>query len=86
MILSTLGLKEAHTQENLSASNTNSQYVDVFQDSTGYTNGNKYAYKCLVRICCVLFHHTTTNIDAGISGASLYGAVETIGSANHTGA
>jgi hypothetical protein len=36
--LSTLGLR-VHTQENLSASNTNSQYVDVFQDATGYTNG-----------------------------------------------
>ena len=35
--LSTLGLR-VHTQENLSASNTNSQYVDVFQDSTGVTN------------------------------------------------
>ena len=36
--LSTLGLR-VHTQENLSASNTNSQYVDVFQDDSGYTNG-----------------------------------------------
>ena len=36
--LSTLGLR-VHTQENLSASNTNSQYVDVFQDTSGYTNG-----------------------------------------------
>ena len=36
--LSTLGLR-VHTQENLSASNTNSQYVDVFQDASGYTNG-----------------------------------------------
>ena len=36
--LSTLGLR-VHTQENLSASNTNSQYVDVFQDATGFTNG-----------------------------------------------
>ncbi len=36
--LSTLGLR-VHTQENLAASNTNSQYVDVFQDGTGYTNG-----------------------------------------------
>ena len=36
--LSTLGLR-VHTQENLIASNTNSQYVDVFQDSSGYTNG-----------------------------------------------
>ncbi len=35
--LCTLGLR-VHTQENLSASNTNSQYVDVFQDSTGVTN------------------------------------------------
>ena len=46
--LSTLGLR-VHTQENLSASNTNSQYVDVFQDSTGITgltnttrNSNEY--------------------------------------------
>ena len=36
--LSTLGLR-VHTQENLNASNTNSQYVDVFQDDSGYTNG-----------------------------------------------
>ena len=36
--LSTLGLR-VHTQENLAASNTNSQYVDVFQDDSGYTNG-----------------------------------------------
>ena len=35
--LSTLGLR-VHTQENLAASNTNSQYVDVFQDATGITN------------------------------------------------
>ena len=35
--LSTLGLR-VHTQENLTASNTNSQYVDVFQDATGFTN------------------------------------------------
>ena len=34
--ISTLGLR-VHTQENLAASNTNSQYVDVFQDSTGIT-------------------------------------------------
>ena len=36
--ISTLGLR-VHTQENLNASNTNSQYVDVFQDTSGYTNG-----------------------------------------------
>ena len=35
--LSTLGLR-VHTQENLTASNTNSQYVDVFQDSSGISN------------------------------------------------
>ena len=35
--LSTLGLR-VHTQENLVASNTNSQYVDVFQDTSGITN------------------------------------------------
>ena len=35
--LSTLGLR-VHTQENLTASNTNSQYVDVFQDSSGVGN------------------------------------------------
>ena len=35
--LSTLGLR-VHTQENLTASSTNSQYIDVIQDSTGYTN------------------------------------------------
>ena len=34
--LSTLGLR-VHTQENLTASNTNSQYIDVFQDATGVT-------------------------------------------------
>ncbi len=36
--LSTLGLR-VHTQENLNASNTNSQYIDVFNDDSGYTNG-----------------------------------------------
>ena len=36
--LATLGLR-VHTQENLTNSNTNSQYVDVFQDATGFTNG-----------------------------------------------
>jgi len=36
--LSTLALREA-TQSNRVAVGTSSQYVDVFQDSTGYTNG-----------------------------------------------
>ena len=35
--LSTLGLR-VYTQENLTASNTNSQYVDVFQDSSAISN------------------------------------------------
>ena len=35
--LSTLGLR-VHTQENLNASNTNSMYVDVFQESSGITS------------------------------------------------
>ena len=46
--LSTLGLR-VHTQENLTASTTNSQFIDVFQDSTGVTgltnvvrNSNEY--------------------------------------------
>ena len=37
--LSTLGLR-VHTQENLNASNTNSQYIDVFQDAQD--SGNKW--------------------------------------------
>ena len=50
--LSTLGLR-VHTQENLNASNTNSQYVDVFNDDSGYTNGanterNSVAYLSIV--------------------------------------
>jgi len=36
--ISTLALRQA-SNENKSAYNTNSMYVDVFQDSTGYTNG-----------------------------------------------
>ena len=35
--ISTLALKEA-TTANRAASNTNSQYVDVFQDDSGFTN------------------------------------------------
>ncbi len=36
--ISTLAIRQA-SNENKSAYNTNSMYVDVFQDSTGYTNG-----------------------------------------------
>ena len=66
--LSTLGLR-VHTQENLAASNTNSQYVDVFQDSTGYTNGA----------------NTERNADeyvSSISGGALTGSYTNMSSAN----
>ena len=56
--LSTLGLR-VHTQENLSASNTNSQYVDVFQDATGYTNGADTARNAS--------EYISTNIPAGFA-------------------
>ena len=36
--ISTLALRQA-SNENKSAYNTNSMYIDVFQDATGYTNG-----------------------------------------------
>ena len=45
--LCTLGLR-VHTQENLSASNTNSQYVDVFQDDSGFTNISNVTRSSLV--------------------------------------
>ena len=66
--LSTLGLR-VHTQENLTASNTNSQYVDVFQDTSGYTNGAS----------------TERNADeyvSSISGGALTGSYTNMSSAN----
>ena len=66
--LSTLGLR-VHTQENLTASSTNSQYIDVFQDATGYTNGAS----------------TERNADeyvSSISGGALTGSYTNMSSAN----
>jgi len=60
--ISTLGLR-VHTQENLAASNTNSQYVDVFQDATGYTNGADTARNIGEFVSSV--SSTTTTADAG---------------------
>jgi len=60
--ISTLGLR-VHTQENLAASNTNSQYVDVFQDSTGYTNGANTTRTTDEYIASV--SSVTTSADAG---------------------
>ena len=78
--LSTLGLR-VHTQENLSASTTNSQYIDVFQDSTGITNLTNVTN---VSEYIASVYTQVDNIDAGISGAS-NAAVEN-NSSNHTGA
>ena len=60
--LSTLGLR-VHTQENLSASTTNSQYIDVFQDSTGITNltdtnRNTNEYMSTISLKSVLIYET----------------------------
>ena len=65
--LSTLGLR-VHTQENLSASTTNSQYIDVFQDSTGITSLTNVARTSDEYIASV--YSQTTNITDGIGGAS----------------
>jgi len=66
--LSTLGLR-VHTQENLSASNTNSQYVDVFQDNTGYTNGASTA-------------RSASEYISTITGGALTGSYTNMSSAN----
>ena len=66
--LSTLGLR-VHTQENLSASNTNSQYVDVFQDSTGYTNGANTERNASEYVASV----STTTFNPTVSGITVAG-------------
>ena len=63
--LSTLGLR-VHTQENLTASNTNSQYVDVFQDSTGVTNLTNCVRTSDEYIASV--YTAVTNLSGGING------------------
>ena len=60
--LSTLALREA-TQSNRVAVGTSSQYVDVFQDSTGYTNGADTARNIGEFVSSV--SSTTTTADAG---------------------
>ena len=89
--LSTLGLR-VHTQENLNASNTNSQYVDVFNDNSGYTNGANTA-----RNASEYVDTTTSSVQSQISfsGATATGnmtqeagiasAIDgTVGGANYT--
>ena len=66
--LSTLGLR-VHTQENLSASNTNSQYVDVFQDATGFTNGANCERNASEYVASV----STTTFNPTVSGISVAG-------------
>ena len=81
--LSTLGLR-VHTQENLSASSTNSQYIDVFQDSTGVTNLTNCVRASDEYISSV--YSTTTNISAGIHGGDNQTPAQTAsGSSSHTG-
>ena len=65
--LSTLGLR-VHTQENLAASSTNSQYVDVFQDSTGIDTTTNVARTSDEYVASV--YSQTTNITDGIVVAS----------------
>ena len=89
--LSTLGLR-VHTQENLTASNTNSQYVDVFQDSTGFTNGANTARNASEYVDTTV---STTQSQISFSGATATGnmtqeagiasAIDgTVGGANYT--
>ena len=66
--ISTLGLR-VHTQENLSASNTNSQYVDVFQDSTGIasnTNAPRNASEFISTVVAAGFASDSANLMTSI--------------------
>ena len=74
--ISTLALKEA-TTANRAASNTNSQYVDVFQDSTGYTNGANTLRASSEYVSTL--SSTTTTLDLGTH----YTVGDTIGGASH---
>ena len=66
--ISTLALKEA-TTANRPASNTNSQYVDVFQDATGFTNGANCERNASEYVASV----STTTINPTVSGISVAG-------------
>ena len=81
--LSTLGLR-VHTQENLTASNTNSQYVDVFQDSTGVTNLTNCVRTSDEYIASV--YTAVTNLSGGINGGDNQNPSQTAsGSSSYTG-
>ena len=75
--ISTLALKEA-TTANRAASNTNSQYVDVFQDATGYTNGADTIRSDSEFISTL--SSTTTTLDLGTH----YEVGDTIGGASQS--
>ena len=60
--LSTLSLREA-TQSNRVAVGTSSQYIDVFQDASGYTNGATTTRNSSEYVSTVT--STTTTADAG---------------------
>ena len=67
--LATLGLR-VHTQENLTKSNTNSQYVDTFQDATGFTNGANTTRNTSEYVASV--SETITSITLGPSNYTTY--------------
>ena len=75
--ISTLALREA-TTANRAASNTNSQYVDVFQDSTGYTNGANTLRASSEYVSTL--SSTTTTLDLGTH----YTVGDTVGGASHS--
>ena len=67
--ISTLALRQS-TNENKGAYNTNSMYVDVFQDATGYTNGANTNRNASEYVDCS--SETTSNIDIDSSDFSTY--------------
>ena len=69
--LSTLGLR-VHTQENLNASNTNSQYVDVFNDDSGFTNGTNTSRNSSEYVSSSTTSVTIGGSDAGFTTGDNY--------------
>ena len=68
--ISTLALREA-TQSNRAAVGTNSQYIDVFQDATGYTNGANTQRNASEFISSVASSTQTATSDSGGTLTSL---------------
>ena len=68
--ISTLALREA-TQSNRVAVGTNSQYIDVFQDATGYTNGANTQRNASEFISSVASSTQTATSDSGGTLTSL---------------